>query len=684
MVHSRRAGETVSERSAFSASNANAEQQDDHDGRAWLIQSFFTMAMIREFETSVQRLFADGRLPGFVHLSIGQEAVATGACRALTKSDWIASNHRGHGHCIAKGMSVNAMMAELFGRRSGTCGGQGGSMHIADPEWGVLGANGIVAAGLPIAAGAALAERLRGKGRVALAFFGDGAVSQGAFHEALNLAAVWKLPVVLVCENNGYAEFSSFAHMSPVSSVADRAPAYSVPAVTVDGNDVEQVFFACRNAVKAAREEGGPSLVETMTFRVRGHYEGDPTKYRDPSELEQALERDPLRLASSRLLEMGVTEEEIEATRKRAAAEIEAAVQLAEVAEEPQLDGALKSVYAGLVAPRKGQPPSGPARQIRYMDAVAEAIAEEMERDERVFAMGIDIGAGGGVYGVTQPLLRFGPDRVRDAPISETALLGAAVGAALAGYRPVIEIMFMDFLAVCLDQLVNQAAKLRFMTGGKATIPLVLRTQMGGGHSAGAQHSQSWEAIVAHIPGLRVVMPATARDTKGLLKAAIRSDDPIVFVENRHLYGRKGEASPEDEVLEIGRARVVREGSDLTVVAWSRMLWEAVAAAEAVAVRGISVEVLDMRTIQPLDIASILKSVSKTSHLLVVHEAVAEFGPAAEIAAKVQQEGFSDLDAPVTRLAPPFSPVPFAPSLEGAFFPAAGTIEQKIWELMAY
>lgn len=672
----------MSARDVVSTPHRKGQKADVSDRRKFLTEAYFIMSKIRAFETTVQRLFAEGRLPGFVHLSIGQEAVAAGACRALRRDDWITSNHRGHGHCIAKGMAIDSMMAELFGKVSGTCRGQGGSMHIADPDWGVLGANGIVAAGLPIAAGAALAESLRGEGRVALAFFGEGATGQGAFHEALNLAMVWKLPLIFVCENNGYAEFSSFADTSPVPSVTDRAPAYGVPATTVDGNDVEEVFSACRDAVKTARAGEGPVLIEAITFRVRGHYEGDPTKYRDPEELERALKRDPLRIATARLLEVGATKEEIEDMQGRAAAEVAEAVTLAEAGEEPRLEVAVGSVYAGGAESADGEASPGSGRQIRYMDAIADAIAEEMERDERVFALGVDIGAGGGVYGVTQPLRRFGPERVRDAPISETALLGAAVGAAMTGYRPVVEIMFMDFLGVCFDQLVNQAAKLRFMTGGKARIPLVLRTQMGGGRSAGAQHSQSWEAILSHIPGLRVVMPATARDAKGLLKAAIRSDDPVVYIENRHLYGRKEEAPPDGEVLGLGRARLTRQGTDVTVVSWSRMLWETLAAAEELANEGVSVEVLDMRTIQPLDIQSVLDSVSKTSHLLVVHEAVGDFGPASEIAARVQCEGFGDLDAPVMRLTPPFSPVPFAPSLEGSFLPSATTIAEKIRELV--
>jgi 2-oxoisovalerate dehydrogenase E1 component len=649
----------------------------------WLLSAYEEMRRIRSFEDAVARLFAEGKLPGFVHLSTGQEAVAVGACRALEPSDWITSTHRGHGHCIAKGLPLKPMMAEVFGKATGACRGQGGSMHIADIDRGILGANGVVGAGLPIAAGAALAEDFRAEGRIVMAFFGDGAAGTGAFHEAVNLAATWRLPVVFVCENNQYAEFTRFSDMTPVPSVAERIAAYGIADHRADGNDVEDVFQACHQAVDSTRAGRGPCLVEAHTYRVRGHYEGDPMKYRDPAERGEASESDPLLIAARRLGDLGIPAPRIEEVQRVVEGEVTEAIAFSEQSEQADPAGYRETVYAGFPSVEPGVPSSA-AETGRYMDAVATAIAEEMERDDRVFVMGVDVYAGGGVYGVTRPLARFGQHRIRDAPISETAILGAGVGAALAGYRPIVEIMFMDFLAVCFDQLVNQAAKLRFMSGGRCSVPLVVRTQTGAGRSAGPQHSQSWEALLAHVPGLAVVMPATPRDAGGLMRAAIRADSPVVFVENRLLYGVRGELGPKEEVLEIGRATVARPGSDATVVSWSRMLHEVLEAADQLASEGISLEVVDLRTIQPLDVATILESVGRTNRLLVVHEAVADFGAGAEIAARVQEDAFGLLDAPVARLGSPFSPTPFAPSQEAVHIPSATAIRDRVVELVQY
>jgi 2-oxoisovalerate dehydrogenase E1 component len=665
------------------ASTNRPSSSDLEFRRDWLVSAFYSMARIRAFEMAVKRLFAEGRIPGFVHLSVGQEAVAVGACRSLLPEDWITSTHRGHGHCIAKGMPLKSMMAELFGKATGACKGQGGSMHIADPTLGILGANGIVGAGLPIATGAALAEQMRGEGRIAMAFFGDGAAATGAFHEAMNLAATWSLPVVFVCENNGYAEFTRFQDTSPVGSVMQRATAYAMPAVRVDGNDVEAVFEACSTGSEAARRGEGPWLIEACTSRRLGHYEGDPMKYVGLDEREEAAKQDPLELSAARLRGWGVDPTQIASMLRRATVETDQAVSFAEASPEPVPSGSWETQDARIPAQ---PPPDLPAASnpVRYMDAIAEAISEEMDRDENVFVLGIDVYSGGGVYGVTRPLARFGRARIRDAPISETALVGAGIGAALAGYRPIVEIMFMDFLAVCFDQLINQAAKLRFMTGGACTLPLVIRTQMGGGRSAGPQHSQSLEALFAHIPGLRVVMPSTPRDAKGLLKEAIRLDDPVLFVENRLLYGLKGDVGPQGEMVEIGQAKTVRSGTDVTAVTWSRMVLETLRAADMLEAKGISVEVIDMRTIQPLDMPTVLASLSRTKKLLVIHEAVADFGVGAEIAARAQETGFADLDAPVMRLGSAASPVPFAPILERHHLPSAQSIADRLLELVNF
>ena len=647
-----------------------------------LVEMHRRMLLIRGFEQRVAVLYRDGEVPGFVHLSIGQEAAAVGACWPLRPTDVITSTHRGHGHCLAKGLNPLGMFAELMGKDQGTNRGRGGSMHIADPKLGIFGANGIVAAGLPIAAGAATAAQLRADGSVAVAFFGDGAPAQGAFHEALNLAAVWRLPVVFFCENNGYAEFSPVAgqHGAPL---ARRAAGYGVRYVAVDGNDVVATAGAMEDIVLAARAGEGPAVVEAATYRWHGHYEGDPQRYRSPEEVREWEGRDPLLAHERRLREAGVADDELKALEASVASELDGAVEAARRLSAP----AAATVHDFVVRarPARPEPPAPPedAPVFRTMDAVRAALEAELEADERVFVAGIDVGAGGNVFGLTRGLAdRFGA-RVRDTPISETAIMGVGVGAAMAGMRPVVELMYLDFLGVCFDQLLNQAAKLPFMTGGAAEMGLTVRTQFGAGRSSGSQHSQSLEALLAHVPGLTVVMPSTPADTYGLLRASIQDPNPVVFIENRLLYGLKGPQPPASHIVPLGRSAVVRPGTDATVVSVSRMVHEALAAAGQLAGEGIEVEVIDLRTVAPLDMAPVLDSVHRTSRLLVAHEAVVPFGIGAEIAATVAREAFWDLDAPIERVGAAATPPPYAPELERAWLPGRDEIAAAVRRLVA-
>jgi len=640
-----------------------------------LLEAYGRMTLIRVFEERVSELYRDSEVPGFVHLSTGQEASAVGACWPLTVTDVITSNHRGHGHCLAKGLPPEPMMAELLARATGTNKGLGGSMHIADPDLGIFGANGIVAAGVPIAGGAALAAKLRGRG-VVVSFFGDGAVAQGAFHEAANLAALWRLPMVFFCENNGYAEFSPIADQHPVPMAA-RAAGYGLEYVPVDGNDVEAVAAVMTDAVGRIRAGGGPMFVEAITYRWHGHYEGDPEKYRDKDELAEWQQRDPLVITRARLLQRGVGPEKLDLIETQVRARIDAAVDAARQAPPPDMSVLRSSVYAPRPAvPEPDWTPVADGEIFRTMDAVRLALEGELEADPEMFVAGVDVGKGGNVFALTRGLYAKWPDRLLDTPISETAVMGLGVGGAMAGMTPVVELMYLDFLGVCFDQILNQAAKLRFMTGGKARMGLVIRTQFGGGRSSGSQHSQSLEALLAHVPGLTVVMPSTPADTYGLLRAAIRDPNPVVFIENRQLYGMKGPKPPADYLLPLGKAKVVREGTDLTIVSVSRMVHEAVAAAEALAPRGISAEVIDLRTVAPLDKDTILASLAKTNRLLIAHEGVTDFGIGAEIAALAVYQGFWTLDAPVMRVAPPPTPSPYAPNLEQQWLPDRQSIER--------
>jgi 2-oxoisovalerate dehydrogenase E1 component len=640
------------------------------------------MLVIRGFEQRVADLYRDGEVPGFVHLSIGQEAAAVGACWPLGPADVITSTHRGHGHCLAKGLAPLGMFAELMGRDSGTNRGRGGSMHIADPKLGIFGANGIVAAGLPIAVGAATAAQLRADGGIAVAFFGDGAPAQGAFHEALNLATVWELPVVFFCENNGYAEFSPVATQHP-STLEQRAAGYGARYVAVDGNDVVATATAMSDVAVVVRTGGGPVVVEATTYRWHGHYEGDPQRYRTPEEREEWEARDPLVRHEHRLREAGVEDVEIKELESSVASELDAAVDEARGLGAPPVS----ALGDFVVRPRPDVPEPAPvpgdAPELRTMDAIRMALEAELAADDRVFVAGIDVGDGGNVFGLTRGLRdRFG-ERVRDTPISETAIVGMGVGAAMAGLRPVVEVMYLDFIGVCFDQLLNQAAKLPFMTGGAAEMALTVRTQFGAGRSSGSQHSQSLEALLAHVPGLSVVMPSTPADTYGLLRAAIQDPNPVVFIENRLLYGMKGPQPPADHLVPIGRSVVVRPGSDVTVVSVSRMVHEAMAAAAVLAGEGVSVEVIDLRTVAPLDVGPVLESVGRTGRLLIAHEAVVPFGIGAEIAAVVAREAFWDLDAPIERVGAAPTPAPYAPELERAWLPDRDDIVASLRRLVS-
>jgi len=645
-----------------------------------LLELHRRMLRIRGFEQRVAALYRDGEVPGFVHLSIGQEGAAVGACWPLRDEDVITSTHRGHGHCLAKGLAPLGMFAELMARDAGTNRGRGGSMHIADPNLGIFGANGIVAAGLPIAVGAATASQLRADGSVAVAFFGDGAVAQGAFHEALNLAAVWRVPAVFFCENNGYAEFSP-ADTQHAATLEQRAAGYGVDYAAVDGNDAVLTASVMTNVVAAVRDGGGPVIVEATTYRWHGHYEGDPERYRSADEVRDWQEQDPLLVHAARLRAAGIDDDVIGRLEREIDGELDAAVAAARALPSPEVGTLHDFVIRTRPDRAEPVPPGDDAPVFRVMDAVRTALEAELEADDRVFVAGIDVGAGGNVFGLTRGLHEQFPDRVRDTPISEMAVMGLGVGAAMAGMRPVVEIMYLDFIGVCLDQLLNQAAKLPFMTGGAAEMALTVRTQFGAGRSSGSQHSQSLEALLAHIPGLTVVMPSTPADTYGLLRAAIQDPNPVVVIENRLLYGKKGPQPPDDYVIPIGRAAVVRAGTDITLVSVSRMVHDALAAADEVAADGISVEVIDLRTVAPLDTATILESVHKTSRLLIAHEAVVPFGIGAEIAATVAREGFWDLDAPIERVGAAATPPPYAPDLEHAWLPDAKDIATALRRL---
>ena len=676
---------------------------------------------IRLFENKVYELLGRNVIKGASHLYAGEEAVAVGAISALRDDDLITSTHRGHGHCHARGASLarteqakqehyNKMMAELCGRATGYCLGRGGSMHIADVEKGNLGATGIVGGNIPVATGAGLAQQLLGTDRVVLCFFGDGASNTGNFHESLNLAALWKLPVVYIVENNLYGMSVPVQKAAAKLNIADRACAYGIPGQVVDGMDVLAVRQAVGKAIERARRGAGPSLVECQAYRWYGHSRSDPRKYRTKEEEAAWKARDPIPNFAARLVEAGIaTEAEIDAVEEQVEGEIEEATEFALNSPTPPVEELELHVYAPFkwtepdvtrerelrerCRPHNQAPhavggtvtaPPG-RRKIQYRQAIQEALREEMQRDPNVFIMGEDVGLYGGAYGATRGLFdEFGPERVRDTPISEATIGGSAVGAAMCGLRPVAEIMYVDFTPLAMDQIANQGAKNRYMFGGKTTVPMVIRTEGGAGRCIAAHHSQSLEALWVHFPGIYVVMPSTPYDAKGLLKAAIRDDNPVMFIEHKMLYGVEGYVplADEDYVIPFGVADVKREGSDVTVITYSRMVHRALEAAEQLAEQGISVEVIDLRTLKPLDMETVAVSVSKTGRVVGLTEAYKTGSFISELAARIQEELFDWLDAPVVRVAAADVPVPMSEPLENAAVPNVEAIIAGIREVL--
>ena len=645
------------------------------------------MQLIRLTEEQLARCHQRGLIHGACHTSVGQEAVAAGVCSHLRKEDVVFSTHRGHGHALAKGLPPVELIAELFGRQTGCSRGRGGSMHLFAPEIGLMGTSGIVGPCILQAAGAGYSFKLLKTDRVAVAFFGDGAVNNGAFHEGLNMAGIWRLLVLFVCENNQFATEVPFRYAASNPSVALRGAAYGIPGVEADGNDVGAVARVAGEAVQRARSGGGPTLIEFKTYRTRPHSEGmgDYT-YRTREEVAAWRERCPLKRLRAELLEKKLaTEAELNAIDAEIMAEVAAASQAAERAPWPEASAATKQVYCEKSQPSRPESALRPAtgqRQLSFVAATVEALDHEMGRDAGIFVLGEGIGVRGGNFATTAGLFaKYGAERLCDTPICGRGFVGLGCGAAMTGTRPVIDFMFIDFLHDAFGELTNQIAKMQYMSSGRLRLPILLRGCIGIGHSAATHHSGSYHSIYSHLPGLRVVVPSTPYDAKGLLTRALRCHDPVLFLEHRELMTTKGPVPLESYEIEFGKAWIAREGREVTVVAIALMVERTLTAADQLAGKGISVEVIDPRTVSPLDTETILASVAKTGRLLIVDEAFAPCGLGAEIAARVVDAGFDDLDAPIRRLNGAFAPTPYSPPLEKAVTPQVEDIVRAIREL---
>ena len=641
--------------------------------RALLLALYGKMVLLRRFETLAQAACRKGETPGFFHLYIGEEATAVGVCANLRTSDWITSTHRGHGHALAKGMDPKILMAELFGKAEGCCGGRGGTMHLYDRSTGLFGTNGIVAAGIGHAVGAGISARVQGRDDIGVAFFGDGAINHGGFHEATNFAGIQRAPVVLICENNLYATATPLVDATLNPEIATKAAAYGIPGIAVDGNDVLEVMRVAGEAVARARAGEGPTLIEAKTYRTVGHHEGDPVTgtYRTQDEVDEWLKRDPIALFRRRLVkEFGIdARADLDPIDARVEAEANEALAFARQGAEPDPATVARHVYAEPINPPEALRPAtnGGAVQQSWLDAVRDGLAEEMRRNPHILYFGEGTGERGGTFAHTKNLYEeFGAARMVDTPISEQGFTGAALGASATGTRTIADLMFADFMFEAAGQIVLQAAKLRYMSNGQMNAPLVIRVGMGAVRSAGPHHSGAYYPMWAHVPGLIVCVPSNPADAKGLMKTALRASDPVLMMEPKALFASKGEVPLGDHLVPFGVARIARSGSDLTIATAGQLVQHALQAAEVLAAEGIEAEVIDLRTIMPLDVATVAGSIAKTHRLLVVDEAWAMCGVGAELAQAMNEIAYDDLDAPVARLHTGAMTHPLAPALERA------------------
>jgi len=676
---------------------------------------------------------------GPTHVSVGQEASSVGAVAGVAPDDYITSTHRGHGDSISKGcVAIRAMTveqlkkrvpnctakdrdelvevaledhlyktcAELFGKEDGYCHGRGGGMHIADFTVGHLGANAIVGGGVPIATGAAMGARYLENGKVVCCFAGDGAYANGVVLESLNWAAQGQftnelaknkkfgLPIIFLIINNHYGMTGRADNeVAGLEILAKRACGFAdnnMNAEVVNGMDVLAVHDAVKRAAEGCRKGKGPYLLEIDTYRYYGHSLSDPRmEYRTKEEEAAWKASDAIGMYEKQILDAKVlTQKQIDALKQKVIDRNAKAAARAAASADPVPEDVIKYMYTDTVEDKVPEKYSKVEivkqacefkrtdGMLTYRDAIKEGLYEEMMRDSRVIFYGEDVAEYGGAFKLSKGLLEaFGRNRVFNTPISEAAICGTAVGASMVGLRPVVELMYMDFALMASDQISNQAAKWHYMSGAKAEIAMVIRASVGGGKGYGGQHSQTLESVFAHIPGLYVVYPSTPYDAKGMIKSAIRDNNPIMFVESQLLYGVKGVVPQEDYLVPLGKAEVKRSGKDLTIVAWGPAVADSLKAADVIeAETKKSVEVIDLRSLVPLDIETVLESVKKTGRCVVASQCISIGSFTGEIASMIMEKAFDYLDAPVVRVGAKNGIAPQSHILEAAFLPNAKDI----------
>ncbi|MGE3799614.1 MAG: thiamine pyrophosphate-dependent enzyme [Candidatus Kapaibacterium sp.] len=655
--------------------------RENFDGFS-LQEIYRRLLLPRMIEEKMLLLLRQGRISKWFS-GIGQEGISVGATLALGANDWILPLHRNLGVFTTRDFPLGKLFAQWQGKADGYTKGRDRSFHFGAPEHRVVGMISHLGSMLGVADGISLAGKLIGDDAIALAFIGDGGTSQGDFHEAVNLAACWDLPVIFMIENNGYALSTPVREQFRCAQLADRAIGYGIEGVTIDGNNVLEVYETIRRAAAVARAEKRPIIVEAMTFRRRGHEEASGVAY-VPKELIEEWEKvDPVATFESWLLEEGVLDQSLITTiREIHKRDIEEGVEHMMSAPEPipQVVTEVRDVYAPS-PPIWNTLPTESGPELRLVDAISEGLRQGMEQDSSLVIMGQDVAAYGGVFKVTEGFVeRFGTERVRNTPLCEAAVLGAGLGLAVRGIPSVIEMQFADFVSEGFNQIVNNLAKTHYRWG--TPVNVTVRMPTGGGVAAGPFHSQSDEAWFSHVPGLKVLFPSNPYDAKGLIAAALREPNPVMFFEHKYLYrSARGPVPEEYYTLPIGSARVVRSGSGGTIITWGTGISWGMEVAESLP--DYDLEVIDLRSILPWDRETVFTSVRKTGRALILHEATLTGGFGGEIAAVIGEELFGELDAPVMRCASLDTPVPFNKGLEDQFM-AKSRLRDVVEKMVKY